>query len=177
MRRPARRWREPPGISGIGPCIQHRLMPFLSNNVRCPPPPPWDAFRLSRQGDDYCDSKPGERDRGPSARGTQDCGGGMGSLCEPLVCRTPRTARVPGGYRAHRVVKSQGEVEGIFLADRADVALPYCSGAPAVTREVPGLETVPLPLELTVGPAYGMVLLNAQALEGNQAKWRGPQHC
>jgi hypothetical protein len=101
----------------------------------------------------------------------------MGSLCEPLVCRTPRTARVPGGYRAHRVVKSQGEVEGIFLADRADVALTYCSGAPAVTREVPGLETVPLPLELTVGPAYGMVLLNAQALEGNQAKWRGPQHC
>ncbi len=47
----------------------------------------------------------------------------------------------------------QGEVEGIFLADRADVALTYCSGAPAVTREVPGLETVPLPLELTVGPA------------------------
>jgi hypothetical protein len=84
---------------------------------------------------------------------------------------------VGGGAATPLLVPGKGAVEGIFLADRADVALTYCSGAPAVTREVPGLETVPLPLELTVGPAYGMVLLNAQARGGNQAKWRGPQHC
>jgi hypothetical protein len=38
----------------------------------------------------------------------------------------------------------------------------YCSGAPAVSREVPGLDIVPLPTELSVNPAYGMVLLNAK---------------
>jgi len=69
---------------------------------------------------------------------------------------------VGGGAATPLLVPGKGAIEGIFLADRADVALTYCSGAPAVTREVSGLETVPLPPELTVGPAYGMVLLNAK---------------
>lgn len=71
---------------------------------------------------------------------------------------------VGGGAATPLLVPGKGAVEGIFLADRADVALTYCSGAPAVTREVPGLETVPLPPELTVGPAYGMVLINTKAV-------------
>jgi hypothetical protein len=69
---------------------------------------------------------------------------------------------VGGGAATPLLVPGKGAVEGIFLADRADVALTYCSGAPAVVREVPGLAVVPLPPELTVGPAYGMVLLNAK---------------
>ena len=60
------------------------------------------------------------------------------------------------------LVPGKGAVEGIFLADRADVALGYCSGAADVVREVPGLAVVPLPAELTVGPAYGMVVLDAK---------------
>jgi len=40
--------------------------------------------------------------------------------------------------------------------------LGYCSGAPDVVRAVPGLVTTSMPLELTVGPAYGMVLLNSK---------------
>jgi len=71
---------------------------------------------------------------------------------------------VGGGAATPLLVPGKGAVEGIFLADRADVALAYCSGAPAVTHEVPGLVTVLLPPELTVGPAYGMVLLNAKPL-------------
>jgi molybdate transport system substrate-binding protein len=67
-----------------------------------------------------------------------------------------------GGARTPLLVPGKGAVEGIFLTDRADVGLAYCSGAPAVVREVPGLAVVPLPPELTVGPAYGMVLLNAR---------------
>src|SRR5215831_5899285 len=69
-----------------------------------------------------------------------------------------------GGAKTPLLVPGKGAVEGIFLADRADVGLAYCSGAPAVTHEVPGLVTVLLPPELTVGPAYGMVLLNAKPL-------------
>src|SRR5262249_55442346 len=51
-----------------------------------------------------------------------------------------------------------------FLSDRADVAFAYCSGAPAVIGEIPGLAVVPLPPDLSVGPAYGMVLLNTKPL-------------
>jgi hypothetical protein len=40
--------------------------------------------------------------------------------------------------------------------------LGYCSGAPDVVRAVPGLVSVPLPAELSVGPAYGMILLNSK---------------
>jgi ABC-type molybdate transport system substrate-binding protein len=67
-----------------------------------------------------------------------------------------------GGAKTPRLVPGKGEVEGVFLSDRADVAFGYCSGAPAIAHEVSGLSVVPLPPELTVGPAYGMVLLNAK---------------
>jgi molybdate transport system substrate-binding protein len=67
-----------------------------------------------------------------------------------------------GGPATPLLVPGKGAVEGVFLADQADVALAYCSGAPAVAREVAGLDIVPLPPELSVGPAYGMVLLNAK---------------
>src|SRR5215475_135515 len=69
-----------------------------------------------------------------------------------------------GGVKTPPLVPGKGAVEGIFLSDRADVGLAYCSGAPAVMREVPGLVVVPVPAELAVGPAYGMVLLNAKPL-------------
>jgi molybdate transport system substrate-binding protein len=42
------------------------------------------------------------------------------------------------------------------------VTLAYCSGAAGIIGEVPGLVAVPLPPELAVGPAYGMVLLDAK---------------
>jgi molybdate transport system substrate-binding protein len=67
-----------------------------------------------------------------------------------------------GGAKTPLLVPGKGVVEGIFLADRADVALAYCSGAAAVLHEVPGLAAVPLPAELAVGPAYGMVVLDAK---------------
>lgn len=75
------------------------------------------------------------------------------ALKTALLRRSQGAATRWWGAATPLLVPGKGEVEGIFLADRADVALTYCSGAPAVTREVPGLETVPLPLELTVGPA------------------------
>jgi molybdate transport system substrate-binding protein len=67
-----------------------------------------------------------------------------------------------GGAATPLPVAGKGAVEGIFLADRADVVLTYCSGADAVTKEVPNLAIVPLPPFLSVGPAYGTVLLNAK---------------
>jgi ABC-type molybdate transport system substrate-binding protein len=71
---------------------------------------------------------------------------------------------VGGGDKTPLLVPGKGAVEGVFLADRADAMLGYCSSAGSVARAVPGLAIVPLPPELTVDPAYGMVLLNAHPL-------------
>jgi ABC-type molybdate transport system substrate-binding protein len=67
---------------------------------------------------------------------------------------------VGGGDKTPLLVPGKGAVDGVFLADRADVMLGYCSSALATARAIPELVTVSLPPELTVGPAYGMVLLN-----------------
>jgi len=69
---------------------------------------------------------------------------------------------VGGGDKTPLLVPGKGAVEGVFLADRADVMLGYCSGAAETVAAVPGLVSVPLPAALDVGPAYGMVLLNAK---------------
>jgi molybdate transport system substrate-binding protein len=65
-----------------------------------------------------------------------------------------------GGDATPLLVSGKSAVAGIFLAERADVALTYCSGVSDVTREAPGLTVVALPPELSVGAAYGMVLLD-----------------
>jgi molybdate transport system substrate-binding protein len=67
-----------------------------------------------------------------------------------------------GGVRTPLLVPGKGPIEGIFLTERADVALGYCSGVVDVVRGVPGLAVAPLPPELAVGPAYGMVVLDAK---------------
>jgi molybdate transport system substrate-binding protein len=69
---------------------------------------------------------------------------------------------VGGGDKTPPLVPGKGAVEGVFLSDRADVMLGYCSSAEPAAHAVPGLAIVPLPPELTVEPAYGMVLLNAR---------------
>jgi ABC-type molybdate transport system substrate-binding protein len=71
---------------------------------------------------------------------------------------------VGGGVNTPLLVPGKGAVEGVFLADRADVMLGYCSGSAEVMRTVPDLSTVPLPPSLSPAPAYGMVLLNANPL-------------
>ena len=46
----------------------------------------------------------------------------------------------------------------VFLGDHADALLYYCSGVPAVLREVPDLVSVMLPPDLEVGPVYGLTV-------------------
>lgn len=69
---------------------------------------------------------------------------------------------VGGGDKTPLLVPGKGAVEGVFLADKADVMLGYCSSSPAIRKEIPALVNVPLPPSLSVGPAYGMVLLNTK---------------
>ncbi len=74
-----------------------------------------------------------------------------------------------GGPNTKPLVPGRGAVQGIFLADRADVMLGYCSSGQAVMRDAPGLTNVALPHSLTVGPAYGLVVLTDRGLAAHFA--------
>ena len=52
----------------------------------------------------------------------------------------------------------------MFIADRADIMLGYCSGSVAVMKDVPGLVSIAVPPAWSVEPAYGMVVLTDQPL-------------
>jgi molybdate transport system substrate-binding protein len=71
-----------------------------------------------------------------------------------------KAMQLVGGPKSKPLVPGRGAVQGIFLTDRADVMLGYCSSGQAVMREIPGLTNVALPPSLTVGPAYGLIVLS-----------------
>ena len=75
-----------------------------------------------------------------------------------------KAMKLVGGPNSTPLVPGHGAVQGIFLANRADVMLGYCSSSVPVMREIPGLVNVPLPPSLTVGPAYGLIVLTDQPL-------------
>jgi hypothetical protein len=75
-----------------------------------------------------------------------------------------KALKLVGGPSSAPLVPGHGAVQGIFLADRADVILGYCSSSGPVMREIPGLVNVNLPPSLTVGPAYGLIVLSKHPL-------------
>jgi ABC-type molybdate transport system substrate-binding protein len=75
-----------------------------------------------------------------------------------------KAMQLVGGPNSVALVPGHGAVQGVFLANRADVMLGYCSGSEPVMQEVPGLASTPLPPALTVGPAYGLVVLSDSPL-------------
>jgi len=56
-----------------------------------------------------------------------------------------------------------GRGQGVFLTHAADMMLDYCSGAASIQRDLPGLTSIPLPPDLAVGPAHGLVILSDAA--------------
>lgn len=75
-----------------------------------------------------------------------------------------KAMQLVGAANSTPLVPGRGAVQGIFLADRADVMLGYCSSGQAVMQEIPGLTNVPLPPSLTVGPAYGLIVTSDHPL-------------
>ena len=73
-----------------------------------------------------------------------------------------KALKLLGGPETPLLVPGHGPVQGIFLAERADAVLVYCSVAAPVMREIPGVVSVALPPALSVGPAYGMIVLSDQ---------------
>jgi molybdate transport system substrate-binding protein len=75
-----------------------------------------------------------------------------------------KARKLVGGPNTPPLVAGHGAVQGVFLADRADIMLGYCSGSAAVMKEVPGLVSVAMPAGLSVGAAYGMIVLSENPL-------------
>jgi molybdate transport system substrate-binding protein len=82
-----------------------------------------------------------------------------------------KAMQLVGGPTSKPLVAGRGAVEGIFLANRADVMLGYCSSSGPVMREIDGLANVPLPSSLTVGPAYGLIVLTDHPLAARFASF------
>jgi molybdate transport system substrate-binding protein len=80
-----------------------------------------------------------------------------------------KALQLVGGPNTPPLVPGHGAVQGIFLTNRADVMLGYCSGAGSVMRDVPDLTSVMLPPALTVGPAYGLIVLSDHPLAAQYA--------
>lgn len=57
-------------------------------------------------------------------------------------------------------VAGKNPAAAIFTENQADALIYYCSGAPALVKEVNGLVSVPLPDSLEVHPIYGLTILS-----------------
>ncbi|MGI4797873.1 MAG: substrate-binding domain-containing protein [Janthinobacterium lividum] len=73
---------------------------------------------------------------------------------------TAKAERLLGGPGSMTPQPGKSPAATIFLADRADGLLYYCSGTASAAREVPGLVSVPVPETLEVGPVYGLAILS-----------------
>src|ERR1700753_3385136 len=69
---------------------------------------------------------------------------------------------VGGGETTPPLVPGKGAVEGIFLADQADVMMIYCSAIATIQKELPNLTSIKLPAALAVQPADGLVILDSK---------------
>ncbi|MDR3536779.1 MAG: substrate-binding domain-containing protein [Acetobacteraceae bacterium] len=75
-----------------------------------------------------------------------------------------KALKLVGGPDTKPLVPGRGQVEGVFLSHSADLMLGYCSSGEPVVKALPDLVNVRLPEALTVGPAYGLVVLSDHPL-------------
>jgi molybdate transport system substrate-binding protein len=81
-----------------------------------------------------------------------------------VLLETKARQLMGGGAKTPLPVAGKGPVEGIFLADQADVMLLYCSEVQTLQNQIAALVSVSLPPALQVEPAYGMVVLDPKPL-------------
>jgi len=70
-----------------------------------------------------------------------------------------KAMKLIGGPAAISPMPGHSPAASIFLADKADILLVYCSGQQQTLREVPGLKVSRLPAEIDVVATYGLALL------------------
>src|SRR6185437_14375117 len=55
---------------------------------------------------------------------------------------------------------TQSAGAALFASKQVDVSITYCSGFPALQKEVPELTSFPVPPQLDPHPVYGMAVLS-----------------
>jgi molybdate transport system substrate-binding protein len=73
---------------------------------------------------------------------------------------TQKSLRLIGGPNTMTPIAGHSPGATVFLGDKADMLLYYCSGARRVLNEVPGLTASRLPPEIDVVATYGLALLS-----------------
>jgi molybdate transport system substrate-binding protein len=74
-----------------------------------------------------------------------------------------KALKLIGSPNAMVPVAGKTVAASIFLADKADIVIYYCSGQSETLRDVDGLVSRPLPPALEVPVVYGMTFTNASA--------------
>ena len=74
-----------------------------------------------------------------------------------LEAKAVKVGNVPGSLAIP--ASASNAVVWLFQEKRADIFLSYCTGAPAVTKESPGVTVIPLPTPLAIDVAYGLTVL------------------
>jgi molybdate transport system substrate-binding protein len=74
-----------------------------------------------------------------------------------LEAKAVKIGNVPGSLAVPSTAPNA--VVWLFQEKRADIFLSYCTGAPAVTKEFPGITVVALPPALAVEAHYGLTVL------------------
>jgi molybdate transport system substrate-binding protein len=74
-----------------------------------------------------------------------------------LEAKAVKIGNVPGSLAVPPTATNA--VVWMFQEKRADIFLSYCTGAPAATKESPGITVIPLPPALAVEAHYGLTVL------------------
>jgi molybdenum ABC transporter molybdate-binding protein len=74
-----------------------------------------------------------------------------------LEAKAVKIGNVPGSLAVPATAANA--VVWLFQERRADIFLSYCTGAPAMTKESPGITVIPLPPALAVEAHYGLTVL------------------
>ncbi len=71
-------------------------------------------------------------------------------------------ARASMDLKARPTAPNQSAAAALFLSNQIDVSITYCSGAPALLKEVPALKSFVVPPRLDPHPLYGIAVLSAK---------------
>jgi molybdate transport system substrate-binding protein len=71
-----------------------------------------------------------------------------------------KALQLTGGPESEKPPEGRNTYAWVMEQDRADLFLTYCTNAALAQKEVPGLQIVALPEELSVGADYGLVVRN-----------------
>jgi molybdate transport system substrate-binding protein len=79
-----------------------------------------------------------------------------------------KALQLTGGPKSEKAPKGRNQYGWVMGEKKADVFLTYCTNAVLAQKEVPGLQIVNIPEDLSVGADYGLLVRNGAPVEA----WR-----